>query len=243
MNAVKRVLANERYTGRLIWGQRRFDRRPGTRQKIVRNVPRAEWHILEQPALRIVDQALWDRVQARRAEVRRFLPAHGPTLMRGRHCNVHSKNLFNGFLRCGICGGAMTAVNAGHGSPRYGCSRSHRNGPSACDNRLTIRAKVADPLLLAGLRTELLQPATIRYVTDHLAAALNRLIDDRSRLEAEARSARDQTAQQLQRLVAAIESGVSPASLPAAIVEREADLRRLVPSSKDCPNRCISYSP
>ncbi|PYR34351.1 MAG: hypothetical protein DMF90_17480, partial [Acidobacteria bacterium] len=38
--AVKRLLANERYRGQLIWGQRRFERRPGTRQKVVRGVPR-----------------------------------------------------------------------------------------------------------------------------------------------------------------------------------------------------------
>lgn len=224
--AVKRILVNERYTGKLIWGQRRFERRPGTRQKLVRHLPRSEWQVLEQPELRIVDATLWDRVQARRAEMRRLLPATGPTLLRGRHAAMHSKNLFSGFMRCGVCGGSVTAVHNGSGSPRYGCSRSHLNGLSACENRLTIRAKVADPLLLEGLRAELLQPATIRAVTDRLAAALNQRIDDRPRREADTRAARELAAQRLQRLITAIESGVSGASLSAAILEREADLRR-----------------
>ena len=29
-----------------------------------------------------------------------------------------TQNLFSGFLRCGICGGGVSAVNSGHGSPR-----------------------------------------------------------------------------------------------------------------------------
>ena len=95
-------------------------------------------------------------------------------------------------------------------SPRYGCVHSWRNGVSACANRLTVRAKVADAHLLARLRTELLAPATLTYITEALAAALNRRIDERPRLIAEAESTREQARERLQRLVEAIENGISP---------------------------------
>ena len=62
-------------------------------------------------------------------------------------CRPHS-----GFLRCGCCGGAITIVAGGCGSPRYGCSRRSKNGPSSCANHLTIRAKVADGVLLGELQ-------------------------------------------------------------------------------------------
>jgi hypothetical protein len=43
--AVRRMLENERFTGKQIWGQRRFERRPGTRQEVARRQPRSEWRI------------------------------------------------------------------------------------------------------------------------------------------------------------------------------------------------------
>jgi lysophospholipase L1-like esterase len=64
--------------------------------------------------------------------------------MRGRHAAPHSRHLFSGFMKCGRCGGAVVAVAGGHGSSRYGCQQSWRNGVEACANRLTVRAKIAD---------------------------------------------------------------------------------------------------
>lgn len=226
--AVKRTLANEKYTGLLIWGQKTFERRPGTRQLVPRALPRSQWKIQERPDLRIVPAELWQRVQERRALVRRTLPdTTGKTLMRGRSAALHSRHLFSGFLSCATCGGAIVVVTGGHGSPRYGCLRSWRNGVSTCTNRLTIRAKVADAYLLAGLKTELTSPQTARYISDALATALNERIDERPRLLAEAQVAREQARQRLQRLVDAIEQGVPAATLTGAIQDRQAELARL----------------
>ena len=77
---------------------------------------------------------------------------------RGRSGKHHSKHLFSGFAKCGVCGGAITSVRR-EGSPRFGCSRSWLNGTSSCPNRLTIRIKVVDPQILTTLQEELLQPA------------------------------------------------------------------------------------
>jgi DNA invertase Pin-like site-specific DNA recombinase len=229
--AVKRVLANEKYLGRLIWGKKSFERRPGTGQYVTRPIARELWRSLDREELRIVDQALWDRVAARRLVVRQLLQSRsagtGPALMRGRHAALFSSHLFSGFMKCAECHGAVVVVTGGYGSPRYGCRNSWRNGVSACGNRLTIRAKVADAHLLAGLRRELLDPAAVRYVAEALTSALNQQIDERPRLLTETRSARDQTQQRLQRLVEAIENGGAHATLLNAVREREAELTRL----------------
>jgi site-specific DNA recombinase len=225
--AVKRVLANEKYTGQLIWGKKAYERRPGTSQLVARQLPREQWRTLDRPDLRIVSADLWNRVQARRGAVRQALPAGADrTLMRGRDAALYSRHLFSGFMKCGTCGGAVVTVTGGYGSPRYGCLRSWRNGRDACSNRLTVRAKVADAQLLAGLRAEVLAPATVKYITDAVSAALNRRIDERPRLVAEAQAAREQAGQRLQRLIDAIESGVPASTLANAIAERQADLTR-----------------
>jgi site-specific DNA recombinase len=85
VNAVKRVLRNERYLGRMIWGQRTFERRPGTSQKVPRAIPREQWRVQDRPELRIVNQALWDATRRREAEVRQAFGLHdGRTLVTGR---------------------------------------------------------------------------------------------------------------------------------------------------------------
>lgn len=224
--AIKRVLVNEKYLGRLIWGQRAFDRRPGTAQKVARAVPRDEWRVQAQPELRIVSDDLWARVEARRRAVRSVLPP-GRSLMRGRNAALYSKHLFSGFARCGTCGGAIVIVSGGHTSPRYGCPRSWRSGTTQCANRLTVRAKVADPRLLAGLKAELLAPATVQYITEQLGAALNRQLEADPRRPADIRRDRAEAERRLSRLIEAIERGIAPGDVASRITAIKAEIAAL----------------
>jgi site-specific DNA recombinase len=237
--AVRRNMENERYLGRAIWGQRVFERRPGTGQHTTRHRPRSEWHVREVPELRIVSDDLWRQVAQRRAQFRELLPLRPDGtrgLMRGRHGVLQSPHLFVGFLKCGICGGAITVVYGRRGMVRYGCSRSHKNGIAACDNRLTVRKQVVDAHLLEVLRRELLRPETVRYISGELTRALNRVLDERPQRESELRKAREQAARGLQRLIAAIERGVDPSSLAATIRERQGELARLDGQIAECAN-------
>ena len=54
---IRRLLQNERYRGIQIYGQHRFERRPGTGRRVQRRQPRERWHIRERPDLRIVSDA------------------------------------------------------------------------------------------------------------------------------------------------------------------------------------------
>jgi DNA invertase Pin-like site-specific DNA recombinase len=227
--AVRRVLENEKYTGQLIWGQRRHVRKPGSKARLARMLPRHQWHILDRPDLRIVEQELWRSVQQRHAEVRATLPTIGTRrLMRGRNAALYSPHVFSGFMTCAECG-ASISIQSTHRdrSPRYGCTRSWRNGPTSCRNRLTISAPVLERNLLAGLQAELVKPATIRHIADALATELSRRTDDRPSRETELKAAREQAARAIRRLVAAIEDGAPAAALTTRIRERETELQRL----------------
>lgn len=226
--AVKRILDNEKYVGQLIWGRKTADRRPGTREYVARAMPRESWRIQQRPELRIVSDDLWARVQARRSTVRAALPDQTRhTLMRGRDAALYSPHLFSGFMTCGVCGRSVAVVTGGKGSPRYGCRRSWADGVGVCTNRLTSRAKVVDAHLLAALQRELLAPQTVQYVTDALGRALSERISKRPQLLADAERERHDAQQRLQRLVDAIEHGVSATSVAPAIAERQATLARL----------------
>jgi site-specific DNA recombinase len=225
-SVVRRMLQNERYRGRHIWGQQKRERQPGTNHKVARLVPREQWHIHERPDLQIVSDAVWERVQAVRSEVRQSV-APKRNLARGRDARFHSPHLFSGFMKCGCCGGAITTVSGGKGSPRFGCSRSWRNGVSACPNRLTIRAKVAEPQLLAKLQRELLDRQTLSYVTRAVQTEIARASEGGPERASLVRDRLEDEKRKRQNLVTAIEGGADVASLLAALREREATIERL----------------
>jgi site-specific DNA recombinase len=227
-NAVRRVLHNERYLGQQILGQRKFLRRPETRQKVARPQPRETWRIRERPDLRIVPDELWARVHGRLGGVSASLRRQADSnLLRGRNVNAHSRHLFTGVMRCGVCGGAMSIVTGGCGSPRYGCRQSWRNGRSACSNRLTIQAKVADPVLLSGLQERLTEPATVSYLTEAVSGQVAAILNGRPQRRQFLESERTQAERRLKNLVAALEDeGPSP-TVRQAIRDREAELARI----------------
>lgn len=90
--------------------------------------PESEWRTLRDESLRI-NQSLWERVQARLAEVQE---AHGYA---GLRQGPNTTYLLTGFLRCGTCGANLVIVTGrgkqGHRS--YGCPQNYYRG--ACQKR------------------------------------------------------------------------------------------------------------
>ena len=203
---VDRILKNERYLGRQIWGQTTVDREPSTGRIIQRKQPRQEWKVIERPELRIVSDELWGRVQATRKEVREAL-APKRNLARGTSGKHHSKHLFVGFAKCALCGGTMSTVSGGSGSPRLGCRRSWNDGTSSCPNRLTIRIKVAEPQILAKLQAELLLEKNIAYIARAVEREAKKALAAGSKDSTSTRKLLDQEKRKLENLVAALEGG------------------------------------
>ena len=118
------ILNNELYRGRLVYGRQRFVRDPDTGKRQARPLPPSEWVVAEVPELRIVDDALWERVQTRRqaGQDRRTNPA------------AHTPLPLTGILRCAECDGSMTIVK----SRRYACHAHREKG--TCTNPRGIDA-------------------------------------------------------------------------------------------------------
>jgi site-specific DNA recombinase len=223
---VVRILGNERYLGRQIWGQQAVEREPSTGRRIMRNRPRHEWKVVERPDLRIISDELWERTQATRQEVREAV-APKKSLARGKSGTHHSHHLLTGFTKCAVCGGAISSVSGGKGSPRFGCRRSWQEGLSACSNRLTIRIKVAEPQILAKLQAELQAPQALAYITKAVERELKKASAGPKRAD-QVRKRLDQEQRKLRNLVSALEGG-APAlvTILKAIGEREASVAHL----------------
>lgn len=221
------ILRNERYRGKAIWGQRGVEREPSTGRKVQRQRPRSEWKVADRPELRIVSDDLWDRVQATKRAVREALAPSG-NLARGRSGKHHSKHLFTGFAKCAVCGGAMSSVSGGKGSPRLGCRRSWHEGTSACPNRLTIRIKVAEPQILAKLQNELLQPKNVAVIARAVEREAKKAMASTAKEPSTSRRRLEQERRQLENLVSALAGGsAAPSSVLKAIAEREKTIAQL----------------
>jgi hypothetical protein len=164
LSTVRVILANERYRGRLVWNRSQWVRVPGSRRRRRVARPETEWVTVEQPDLRIVDEALWARVEARRREVRaRFVDR----TQFGRARREYGTHLLSGRLVCAECGGLLS-IRTSRPS-RYGCTRHWRRGSTACGNNLLVPRDLAEARVVELLQRQFYVPAGV----DQLVAAVN----------------------------------------------------------------------
>ncbi len=134
------ILNNELYLGKITYNRQRFIKDPETGKRISRLNPEHEWVITDVQSLRIIDNELWDRVQA----------------IKGRYASQvgnkrqTKKRLLTGLVKCGSCGGSMTIINR----ERYSCSAKRERG--TCDSPVGIKATELEDRVLIGLKDILL---------------------------------------------------------------------------------------
>jgi DNA invertase Pin-like site-specific DNA recombinase len=152
---IRAMLANERYVGRWTWNQRKWVRVPGkkTRRALMR--PEAEHVVTELPALRIVSQDLWERVQTR-------IGSRKPGKGRAPGAGKLGSSLLTGLLRCGVCGGAVVIVSRRHkGGASYanfGCTVNRSRGDAICGNARTVSERKVTEAVIGALKTEFTVP-------------------------------------------------------------------------------------
>lgn len=194
---VRRVLENESYTGRLMFGRSKWIKVRGKDGKFHRKrVARpAEDHIeIPGASPRIIDDALWDRVQqimndperiARRPKPRHEYP------LRGR-------------MKCRLCGSAMvgqTMINRGHTYHYYVCRVAFdRRLGRECAGR-NVRADRLEPAVWCEIRAKLTSPEIILQELRRVQPEPDR--DEIARIESRV----TEITEQQRRLVKALASG------------------------------------
>ena len=156
------ILNNELYIGRLVWNRQHFLKDPQSGKRIARPNPQREWIIQDVPELRIVDDALWERVKESQKE--------GRASVLGERGHVRPENarrptyLLSGLIKCGGCGGGFSMVSVNH----YGCSNARNRG--TCGILQVIRRDVLEASVLAGLNQHLMAPELVKaFVAEYHA--------------------------------------------------------------------------
>jgi DNA invertase Pin-like site-specific DNA recombinase len=149
-DAVARILRNDTYRGVARFGMTRAVDRSGSASKRERVDP-AAWVRADVPHLRIIDDDLWRRVQARKERTKEhYLRAPDGTLGEKPESALAARFLLSGIARC-ACGGALGVMGSGSPLRRYRCIERARRGPAACQNARGIPVEVLDAEVLQRL--------------------------------------------------------------------------------------------
>jgi site-specific DNA recombinase len=147
----------------------RFVRDPTTGKRVSRANPASAWPRTEVPALRIIDDDLWQRVQQRLAVTRVKAGADNPD--RPRYWEERrAVHLLTHKVFCGACGGAMSNV----GRDYLGCGAARKQG--VCTNTRGIRRSELDELVLATLRSQVMAPELVEEFVSAFTAEWNRTV-------------------------------------------------------------------
>ncbi len=207
------ILNNELYIGRLIWNRQRFVKDPNTGKRQARMNPPEAWVTEEVADLRIISDALWQRVKVRQEATRSEVISEGVVHSERARRPVH---LFSGLLRCGQCGGGYTVV----GKAYYGCANTRNKG--TCDNRMTITRSELEARVLTGLKDQLLHPDLISEFGRAYLEEFNRLAGTVKKDHAKAERDLATVTRQIDRLIDAITDGMFHPSMKSKMDTLEA---------------------
>ncbi len=224
------LLNNELYVGRLVWNRLRYVKDPETGRRVSRPNPPDAWVTTEVPELRVVDDALWERVKARQvATALGPQPANRGGAMGSQH---RPRYLLSGLLTCGACSGDMSVISATH----VGCSAARNKG--TCGQRRTIARVEVERRVLGALAERLMEPALFEAFCEEYRRETNRLrAEARAEAEIERREL-EKVTRDLDRLVDALLDGAPVSTVKPrmeALETRRAELEAAVATRETPP--------
>ena len=199
------MLSNEIYQGVIVWNRVGKRKDPNTGRRISRPNTPDEWHRADAPHLRIVDAGTWAACAAMRAT-----RSTGPMQMHRK-----PKRLLSGLIRCGVCGGGMSACGHFRGRTRARCSRFIEGG--SCSNTRHISLDALEAGVLETLREHLREPELINvfvraYHDERRKLSANRAND---------RAGNERRLETVQRSLRRLVDGVADGSLSGAAIGRK----------------------
>ena len=229
------ILNNDLYVGRLVWNRCSYVKDPKTGKRLARPNPPDQWETVEVPNLRIIDDALWDRVKVRQKEARIEMgkDSTGNALNR-----VHrQKYLFSGLLKCGVCGATFTII----GKDRYGCAAHRSKG--ICSNAQSIRRQAIEGRILSGLKSRLMAPTLVAAFIAEYTAEINRLageaLQDRQGQERDL----SKTNRKIDAVLKAVEDGMYTPSMKNRLFSLEQHKEELVAALEAPPPSPLRIHP
>ena len=214
-SAVRTILRNPLYTGRVRWNVGGYVRDPDTARRVWRARPKGEWIERRDDSVRIVSDELF-----RRAQERNRIRSNNDARMKS---GGRPKYLLSGLLHCGVC----EAHYILHDARSYACS-GHRGG--ACTNQVRVRRDALEAAILGPLREELLAPERVAKMAREMQHALlerMHMAKARSAEQPQELAELDARIERLRKRLAAGDPDMAPDELQVAIERAERKRREL----------------
>lgn len=148
ISALHAILTNERYIGQVVWNKSAWVKNPDTGKRIRRERPQSEWIVNEGP--RLIDDLTWQRTQSRMRE---------RAASYGGNRGGQPRYLLSGLLYCEACNARL--IIAGNNGSHYYCATHRQAGMAACTMALGARRDVAEVLLLAPIKQDMLSKEAV----------------------------------------------------------------------------------
>ena len=219
-STIRAALARELYHGVAVWNKTKKKTKWGKMKPTAR--PESEWERAPVEHLRIVDEAHWRRVQARRQETAGRALRFASGRITGRPPKHATKNLLAGLATCARCGGGLVVEQSNNKKGRYAyyvCLRRWHHG--TCTNRLRVPIADVNEAVLQAIEEHALTPAAVEAVVQ--LTERDDVQDQQMQLVRE-RKGNDK---RLKNLGDAIETGGEAATLMARVHELEARQRAI----------------
>ncbi len=211
------ILRNRLYVGELVWNQRRWIKDPTSGRRVARSNGKDAAVVTAVSELRVVDQDLWERVQARLVQQRALVEREDTEQLRHRFWDQRrAVHLLTGKVVCGGCGKPFANV----GRDYLACRVASAGGP--CGNRARVRRAQLEAQVLAALETELMQPELVAAFVAEYAAEWNRRLATSGADAVVKRRALEAVERDLEGLITAIMRGLHSAGLQKRLDELEA---------------------
>jgi len=209
VTSISKILRNPVYVGRRTWGKRR-ERLNRTTGKTA-TIATPEAMIVDvQPELRIIDDALWTRVQKRLKARARI----------GGHEYLGKVSAFTSLISCGVCGSPVftKAIARNQGATRYlACGHRLSHGKLVCQNSTYYRE---ERLLARVQETFRMMFASIEALVEPIMAETRKLVETN---QSALKTAKVQAARiegEIERLSATVAAADTPDAAKRALNEQ-----------------------
>lgn len=222
------ILNNSLYVGRLEWNRCSYIKDPRTGKRVARPNTRDRWEIVEVPALRIIDDDLWDAVKHRQGSVSFEIRRDDS----GNALNRTHRRKFLWLLRGWI-----------HHCDDRSLWLCHSGSKGTCSNNATVSREEIEARVLGGLKERLMAPELVREFIRAFQEEANRAAAELEQQTKAYRVHLDAIERKIAGLVAAVEEGSYSRALGdrLAALERQQELLRARLS--DAPSSIVRLHP
>ena len=229
-SSIRPMLRNEVYVGRAVWNRRQWVRNPETGRRVCRLNPESKWITKDAPKLRLLDDRLWQAVQARRDEL---LTTHRERQKDGKQRPGKAPTyLFSSIVKCGTCGGDYIKANKTH----YRCSTYINKGKAACDNGVSVRKDMLEEHLLHAIKTELFDDDSFETFKAEARRVLDQRMKNRKKDTAKQQRELTKVEREIANMVDFVKAGNITPTLSDELRKAEAEKERLAAElSADVP--------